>query len=824
MSHYSPLELLRALTPGMILGAIRHRLRAMKRRSDASARRMAGDTFRFLDSIDRTSTQKNQITLFGKGGAIRIAALAGDLIQIRFRQGGDFSEPFSYAVEKPESAWKPPRLKLKETDTSIEIATKALSITLGRNPFALTVRDAVGRVLLEDRQGIGVATGGAIRWQADLGAGSAFYGLGEKASALNHAGKTFELWNTDPAVYDRGEDPIYLSVPFVLALRDGQGVGLFFDNTFRARVDLGAASPGKLGYQAVGGEFRLYLMTGSPQAILERFTELTGRMKLPPLWLLGFHQSRWSYYPQERVMEIAQGFRQRHLPCDAIHLDIHYMDGYRCFTWDEERFPDPRRMLDGLHAQGFKAISIIDPGIKVDPEYRVYREGLEKGFFIRLPGGEPFTGPVWPGDCHFTDYSNPAAREWWGGLYRTLTEAGLDAFWNDMNEAALITGKTGETIDDSARHAAEGTGAAHAELHNVYGLLMDRATIEGLDKIHPQRRNFILSRSGWAGLQRYASHWTADNRSTWDHLRLSIQMVLNLGLSGIAMTGADVGGFTGSPTPELFARWMEAGAFLPFYRVHCMQGAPDQEPWAFGEAVEAISRTYLEWRYRLLPYLYTAVWQAADSGLPIARAMSFAYPGDAHTLSMDDQYLLGDSLLVAPVLDEKKTSRRVYLPAGEWFDFWTQERYSGGQTIRVNAPLDVLPVFARAGSIVPLWPLQEFVGQKEIDELTLRAYGGSGEGRSLLYEDDGERPDYHQMEAHRLSEITLGGGALAWRVRQGSYTPSYRRVRVEVFGLDTAPARMAVRGGRLLAHDYAPDAARLVAEIETGGGFILKFG
>lgn len=764
-------------------------------------------------------------------GGYQIQTLARDLALIRYRSDGAFDEPFSYSVIKPPEEWQPPRAQVEHGEQRVSVAVPGLRLTLNTVSGAMTVEGGDGAPLLLAPAGPAVIPGsGRLLWQAEFEEGTPFYGLGEKADRLNHAGNSFELWNSDPAMYDRGDDPIYMSVPFVMALVDGQAVGLFFDRSYWAQVGCGVETPGRLTYQTDGGELRLYVMVGPPATVLERFTELTGRAPLPPLWALGFHQSRWSYTPQSRVLEVAEEFRRRELPCDVIHLDIHYMNGYRCFTWDGKRFPDPRGMIDTLHAQGFKALSLIDPGIKVDPGYGVYVDGLQQGAFMTYPDGRLFTGPVWPGTCVFPDFSDPAVREWWGGLYAGLLDAGLDAFWNDMNEPAIITGTMGGgAVPPGVVHSAEGRGATHDEIHNVYGLLMARASAEGLRRLQPDRRPLLLSRSGWAGLQRYAMHWTADNRSTWDHLRLSVSMVLSLGLSGIPFTGPDVGGFSGGPTPELYIRWMQLGAVLPFFRVHSMAGSPDQEPWAFGPEVEAISREYLQLRYCLLPYLYTAAWQAASQGAPLARPMSFAFPGDAATYDLDDQFMLGDSLLAAPVLEPGAATREVYLPEGPWFDFWTGRGVEGGGRVTVDAPLEVLPLFVRGGAVIPLGADQQYVGEVKTDVLDLYAYATPGRFASRLYEDDGETPDAEAADAYRLSRFVLNYNVASGRltfsraVERGAYTAGCHQFRVHLIGARPGLSLRTMPGARLLREPEASERG-LVFEVEAAGDFALNLG
>lgn len=774
--------------------------------------------------------ERNSVVASGENGALRITPLAADLLLIRMRPDGAFPAPFSYSVAKAEGEWPLVEATIADEESSFEIATSRLTLRLDKKSGYISVHDGDGHILLTDGECL-VHPDGRVGWRATCGPQSAFYGLGEKANAINHAGKRFELWNTDPVGYDRDDDPLYLSVPFVMALHKGRAIGLFFDNSHRTWIDLGATQADTVEYQALGREFRLYLMVGTPQSVLERYTELTGRMTLPPLWALGFHQSRWSYFPQARVLEIAQEFRRRRLPCDVIHLDIHHMDGYRCFTWHPQHFPDPRGMLATLHEQGFKAMAIIDPGIKAERGYWVYEQGVAQDCFIKYPDETRYTAPVWPGFCHFPDFTDPKVRAWWGELHRGLLEDGIDALWNDMNEIALIVRNPRRTwVPDIVRHSKEGQGADHAEIHNLYGLLMVRATHEGLHRLCPGRRPLVLSRSGWAGLQRYAIHWTGDNRSTWDHLRLAVQIVLTLGLSGIPISGADVGGFAGGPTPELYARWMQVGAFMPFFRVHCMIHSPAQEPWAFGPQVEAINRRYLELRYRLLPYLYTAVWQAAQYGLPVVRAMPFAYPHDAATYSMDDQYLFGDALLIAPVMEEGAMQRTVYLPSGVWYNFWTGRAHEGGQTLEVQAPLEVLPLFVCGGAVIPLWPMQQYVGEKSVEELELCVYLAPGEHYSLLYEDDGERADYEVPDAHRLSRLILRGRpngegfSLTRTIEEGTYTAPYPRVRLTVIGLQKAPASITFKGGNLLYQAWDEERRQLALLTDACGAFELHVG
>jgi len=537
--------------------------------------------------------------------------------------------------------------------------------------------------------------------------------------------------------------------------------------------------------------------------------------------MLGYHQSRWSYQPEARVRKLARDFREVYrVPCDCIHLDIHYMDGYRCFTWDAERFPDPAKKIADLHAMGFKIIVIVDPGIRADHDYPVCREGLERNVFCTYPDGEtPFKAPVWPGDCYFPDFTDPRARMWWGDLCKTLTDVGVDGIWNDMNEPAIF-GLRSTTMPQSIRHDMDGHAGGHAEAHNIYGMQMARATVEGLRQLRPDRRPVCITRSGWAGVQRYAMSWTGDNRSNWRHLWLSMPMVMNLGLSGLAHTGPDVGGFSQFASGELFTRWLQMGVFLPFCRAHTFVHSPDQEPWSWGEPYLAINRRYIELRYRLLPYLYTAFWQCAQTGLPIVRPLLLAFQDDAQTYTLEDQFMCGDAFLVAPVFEEDADRRSVYLPTGSWYNFWTDQHFHGPAWIDVDAPLERLPLFVRGGSVVPMGPVMQYVGEHPTGRLELHAYprrvshlpdGRDNVGRSVLYEDDGRSWTFQDGEyrltrfalhsaGHPISRLELG------RQVEGRYESGCRGFEVVVHGVDESPRSVTgrtinVRGRRALRMD-----------------------
>ncbi|MCS7350763.1 glycoside hydrolase family 31 protein [Thermoflexus sp.] len=584
--------------------------------------------------------------------------------------------------------------------------------------------------------------GEAWRHRVRLRPEERLYGLGERAAPLNRRGRTYRMWNRDPGgSYGPNVDPLYLGVPLWISVH-AEGVYLvFYENPYDAAFDLGASEPDAVQVTFAGGALRYYVFYGSLEGLLARYTELTGRPPLPPRWALGFHQSRWSYGSAEEVREVVRSFREHHLPLHALHLDIDYMDGYRVFTVDRQRFPDLAGLIHELEGQGVRTVVILDPGVKIDPGYSVYQEGMARRAFCRLPDGRVYRGLVWPGWCVFPDFTDPSVREWWGAHYQALLEMGVAGFWHDMNEPTTFAAWGEPTFPRTVRHEMEGRGGDHLEAHNLYGLLMNRAAWEALRRMQPDRRPFLLTRSGWAGIQRYAWNWTGDTESTWAALRQTIATVIGLGLSGIPYTGPDIGGFSGAPSAELFIRWFQAAAFMPFFRNHAAKGTPRREPWVFGEPALSILREFLELRVRLLPYLYTLAWEAAQTGAPLVRPLFWGNEDDASLGEIEDAFLLGPALLVAPVVEEGARARKVFLPSGEWYDFWEDRRLAGPGFIEAEAPLERIPVFVRAGSVLPMAE----------DGLTLHLYAPSaGEGEGTLYSDAGDGFGPYRVDRFRM--------------------------------------------------------------------------
>lgn len=732
-----------------------------------------------------------------ENGYMRLAYLLPDLLQVRVRPDNNFGDllPFSYAV-----------LNTGQPEVEPTVVEDAEAIVVGAGNIACRIARADGHFSMFAPDGSPILANAPdgfawsdknIKWTRFLADDENCHGLGERASGFNLRGQQLALWHQDPVLYQRGEDPIYYAVPFYFGLQAKYSIGILWDNPARGKVDLGKTQPNFMTFEAEGGELRFYIMVGiTPDIVMDRYTGLTGRPYMPPLWALGYHQARWSYENSAKMRDIARQFRQRGIPCDVLYFDIDYMDQFCCFTWNNQNFADLATLVPELNKQGFKSVCILDPGIRVGEDVPVYQDGKAADIFIKYPDGTEYNGVVWPGMSAFPDFSSEKGREWWAKQVASfLTQIPFAGIWNDMNEPVVFrTGKPG-TFPDYIEHDWEGKKVTHVEGgHNTYGMLMARSTREGLEKAYPEKRPFTLTRDGWAGTQRYASSWTGDNLSTWDHLKLSITMLLNLGLSGVPFTGPDIGGFGGEKVePELYTRWMQLGSVLPYFRSHTIKDSAPQEPWSHGGMYEQINKKYIELRYRLLPYFYSVMAFAHQQGLPFIRPAFFVDRNDPELRKQEDAFMVGENMFVAPVVEPGVSERTVYLPRGVWYDFWTNKLIDGARQVTVNAPLDTMPIFYRAGRVLPMWPLQQYVGERTIDELTLRVYAGPGE--TTIYEDEGEGKGYQQGE-YRFSYFTAGffpNGqyGIDWRTA-GKYKPPYEKMRIELIGIPGEPQEITV--------------------------------
>ncbi|WP_029270513.1 glycoside hydrolase family 31 protein [Flavobacterium sp. KJJ] len=721
---------------------------------------------------------------------LKVTILRDSLIRFRFTTKGYFSNDFSYAIDKTQLHGYN-FLELTEEETYFQIRTSKVKCKIQKADLRLSIYDLSDFLILEDELGFHWEEsyeygGNIVKMSKSSKDGECFYGLGDKATQMNLKGKRLENFATDQYAYQKDQEPLYKVVPFYIGLHNKQSYGIFFDNTFRTFFDFCQERRNVSSFWAEGGEMNYYFIYG-PQMedVVTTYTDLTGKPELPPLWVLGYHQCKWSYYPEIKVKEITSKFRELKIPCDAIYLDIDYMEGFRCFTWSKEYFPDPKRMVAELAEDGFKTVVIIDPGIKIDKDYLVYQEALEKDYFCKRADGPYMKGKVWPGECNFPDYTNPLVREWWAGLFKELiSDIGVKGVWNDMNEPAVME-VPNKTFPMDVRHSYDGNPCSHRKAHNIYGTQMARATYHGVKRFAYPKRPFVITRSAYSGAQRYTSSWTGDNVATWEHLWIANIQVQRMCISGMGFTGSDIGGFAEQPTGELYARWIQLGVFHPFCRTHSSGDHGNQEPWAFDEEVINITRKFVSLRYQLLPYLYTMFWQYIEEGIPMLKPLVYYDQDDTQTHYRNDEFIFGNQILVCPILEPNAVGRRMYIPRGEWYNYWTNEFTTGGREVWVDTKFDEIPVFVKAGAIIPKYPVQQYVGELEFDELTLDLYFKLGKEKSVVYEDAQDGYDYKKGRYSFLSFRTIGKEKelIVQLHKEGKYDTPYSKYKINLIGL-----------------------------------------
>ena len=721
---------------------------------------------------------------------LKVTVIRDSLIRFRFTTKGYFSNDFSYAIDKNHSQGYN-FLEVSETESYYQIQTSKVQCKIQKADLRLSVFDLDGNIILEDELGFHWEEsyeygGNIVKMSKASKDGECFYGLGDKATQLNLKGKRLENFATDQYAFQKDQEPLYKVVPFYIGLQNKQSYGIFFDNTFRTFFDFCQERRNVTSFWAEGGEMNYYFIYGPQmQEVVTTYTDLTGKPELPPLWTLGYHQCKWSYYPESNVKEITAKFRQLKIPCDAIYLDIDYMDGFRCFTWNKDYFPDPKRMVAELAEDGFKTVVIIDPGIKIDKNYAVYKEALEKDYFCKRADGPYMKGKVWPGECNFPDYTNPEVREWWAGLFKELiSDIGVKGVWNDMNEPAVME-VPNKTFPMDVRHDYDGNPCSHRKAHNIYGTQMARATYHGVKRFAYPKRPFIITRSAYSGAQRYSSSWTGDNVASWEHLWIANIQMQRMSISGMGFTGSDIGGFAEQPSGELYARWIQLGVFHPFCRTHSSGDHGNQEPWAFDEEVIHITRKFVNLRYQLLPYLYTMFWQYIEEGIPMSKPLVYFDQNDTQTHYRNDEFVFGNQILVCPILEANALGRRMYFPQGEWYNYWTNMVVMGAKEMWVDTQFDEIPLFVKAGAIIPKYPVQQYVGELEFDELTLDIYYKEGKEKSVVYEDAQDGYDYKKGRYSLLSfQLTGKSNKLIIQLhKEGKFETNYSKYKLNLIGL-----------------------------------------
>lgn len=732
---------------------------------------------------------------------LTIEVCSPHILRLRYATRGYFPRDFSYAIDEAFEI-NPGEVHIDENAVSITLVTSAVKCRVHKSNMKCTFLDIEDYVINKDEKGfhweVSPTTGNDIvKMTKSVYPEEVYYGLGDKPSDMNLRGKRFENWGTDSYGYKWGQDPLYKNIPFYYGLHSGIGYGIFFDNSFRTYFDFAGERSDAASFWAHGGEMNYYFIAG-PQLmdVASRYALLTGRHDMPAMWSLGFQQCKWSYYPESEVREVTSRMRAERIPCDAIYLDIDYMEGFRCFTWDKRRFPDPKRMVADLKTEGFRTVVIIDPGIKIDEEYQVYQEGIANDYFVKRLDGVFAKGKVWPGYCYFPDFTRPAVRAWWADLYQELIgDIGIAGIWNDMNEPAIFE-VDNKTMPDDVLFDYDGHICSHRKAHNIYGMQMARATYEGVRKHGNNERGLIITRSGYAGLQRYSSVWTGDNISSWQHVSLANIQTQRMAISGVSFAGSDIGGFIGKPTGDMFVRWIQLAIFHPFCRVHSSQDDGEQEPWSFGQETTDLFREAVELRYRMLPYHYTAFYKYHKTGEPILKPLVFVDQDDTQVYFRNHEFVCGDHILTASIHEEDAREIEVYLPCGEWYEYWTNKVHRGGRSIFQKLTPSTFPLFIKAGAILPFYPLQQYVDEEPITEVTLQVYFTIGQETSYLYEDQHNGYEY-EHGVMRYSRFMYEGTAEQLTINQeveGPFRPTYKHYRISLIGIPDESRTIKVDG------------------------------
>ncbi|MDX2099952.1 MAG: glycoside hydrolase family 31 protein [Leptolyngbyaceae cyanobacterium bins.59] len=702
-----------------------------------------------------------------------VTFLTPDLVRLDWKPG---ISPIPYGIARQD--WPTVETILEQTPDGWRLASQGdqgIHILVNFEGH-LTFHDHQGKVFREElppeRQG--------EHWShhARLQPEEHVYGLGERAFPLNLRSArdengqppTFRMWNYDAAgKYAPGSDPMYMCIPVYVGLHQQGSYLVFYENSFDAHfkfTDVASAA-------FEGGALRYYVIAGTPQTLLNRYTELTGRAPLPPRWCLGYHQSRWGYGKEEEIRKTVHCFKIHDLPLAAVHLDIDVQVKNRAFTIDPDRFPQLGLFIQELAQEEVRFITILNPGIRYSRRDKLCMEGQVLGTLCTRPDGKLLIAPVWPGWCVFPDFTNPLTRRWWSRQYEYLLDVGVSGFWHDMNEpAAFILWGDRSLPPYATRHHMEGRGGDHREAHNVYGMLQVKAAYESLCRYQPQKRPFIITRAGWAGIQRYAWTWTGDVDCSWEALKTTLSTVVGLGLSGMPYAGSDIGGFQGNPDAELYLRWFQMGAFTMFCRTHSSNNVENRTPWLYGEPTLSIIREFLKLRYRLMPYLYTLTWEATQDGFPPVRPVFWADPEDSNLWGIDDAFLLGNALLVCPVTQPEVRSRSVTLPKGRWYHLWDDRVLEGPGTVEIEAPIKHIPVLVRAGCILPM-------EQEKV--LTLHVYRPvSGGCQSMMYSDAGD--GYGESRIDRFQIAWNEGGLDLIHTEEGEFSLPYETIEVQFHG------------------------------------------
>ena len=732
-----------------------------------------------------TSYEKTAGGIGGKTehGIFEITAYNDHTLRVRISQHAEFDN-FNYALADPaRKPWE--KISLHDSGPVIELSTDAMHVRIKKEPsICISFYTREGKLISEDLEGAGFGTifnGEKISLYRKLQESERFVGLGEALGNLDKRGMGITLNNTDNYKYGDPRIPMYISIPFFMGIHHDVLYGIYYNNSYKSFFNFGSSNNRFSSVSFDGGDLDYFFFyDDSIAAILEHYTDITGRMPMPPKWSIGYHQSRCSYFPQEEVMRIARTFRRKSIPIDCIVLDADYLQDYEPFRINKQRFPDMRGMADTLSKMNIELTASVNPGIKIDSTYSAHADGLKKDVFLKYMDGSLYEAVMEPSLNHWVDFTSPKGRAWWTDKMRFLPDNGIHGYWNDMNEPAV----TGQSLPENLVFDFDGRKTFTAQAKNIYGMQMARASYEAALKFGSGRRPFVLTRSAFAGVQRYSAVWSGDNQAKDEFILSGCLLNSQMGLSGIPFTGPDLGGYIGDGNKELYKRWVEVGVFSPFVRNHREAYAQASEPWAYGEEAEAISKSYIEFRYRLLPYIYSTFYEASRTGMPIVRSLCLDFPNDSRVYDnlYQYQFMLGNALLIVPVTSQEK-GKKIFLPEGSWYDLFTDRIISGNRELFQEFPVYQLPVYVKSASIIPMQRDVQSTRESPGDSLYLHVYFGDHSNSFTFYEDDGSTMEYSRgVYCRKRIEFDPGKKQLSISASEGSFKPSYRFIKIIFHG------------------------------------------
>jgi len=764
--------------------------------------------FKSIGDIKNIKKIERGITLDFAEGKGKILFYSPKLVRIIITPNNDFDLDYSYAIIKNLNDWDIVSFEFLDNKEKIILNTSELSIHINKAPFKISFCNKNGsdniNIICEDvDDGFGACFDPkslSVRSYKKIRPKDHFYGFGEKTGPLDKKGQFLIMHGRD-LPYKGNNEPLYQNHPFFISISECINYGIFLDNISKTIFDMGKSNEEEYYFGAEKGDLNYYFIYGENiDEILKIYTELTGRIEMPPKWAIGYHQCRYSYKTEKEIKEITSKFRETKIPCDNIWFDIHYMDDYRCFTFNKKRFPDPKGLIKNLKENGFKSIVIVDPGIKVDENYQIFQELVNNKYYATRKDGSPALGLVWPGLTYFPDFTREEVREWWADKHKFYFDLGIVGIWNDMNEPAFsinpVISKLKRLHHEDMYLWDQGRNSKIEYCKNIYAFCETWATWLAFKKFKPNDRPFILTRSGYSGIQRYAAIWTGDNWTDWKNITLAIRMLVNLNLSAQVFVGSDIGGFMGIikylfRDKKQFIRWIQTGVWYPFCRVHTALGSKSQDPFSYGKIAQEISKKYIELRYELLPYWYSLFYEAFSEGKPILRPLFYFTPEDEECFNKEweNQFFVGKDILIVPINKRNIKTKRVYLPEGKWIELWTLKEYEGKKIQYIPIDLKDIPIFIRKGAIIPTQDVVEFIGQKPIETLTLKIFKGDNGTTSncIIYEDDGLSMEYKNDNKYILLNVQCeyqeANSILKIKPVHINFKPTWKKIKYIIYNL-----------------------------------------